>query len=261
MSMMWYVAAVTVISGVVSTGVGGLLGAVACRDSSRIISLLLSFAGGIMLSLVTFDLLPEALGTAKTASGTHVAFVMVSVLVGYLVVLLLKKAVEKYSPETSDAVPVPGIAQKTKLRRAGILMFLAIALHNFPEGMVIGATFAPGGGALTGGILMAILIGLHDVPEGMAVSVPLVAGGISRPMAVLLSAASGIPTILGAVTGYWLGVSGPLSLSFSLGFAGGAMLCVVFSDLIPEALAVWHSDLSAFAVLLGVISGVAVIYL
>ena len=109
---------------------------------------------------------------------------------------------------------------------AGLVMACAIALHNMPEGMVIGASFAGDAGNLTGGagLIIAVVIGLHNIPEGMAVSVPLISGGTSKWAAVGITALSGAPTILGAVIGYSLGLLSPLWLSLSLSFAGGAML-------------------------------------
>ena len=105
---------------------------------------------------------------------------------------------------------------------AGVIMACAIALHNLPEGIVIGASYAGDAtsGAFTGtGLVMAIIIGLHNIPEGMAVEVPLMTGGMSRTKAVLVTALSGAPTVIGALIGYGLGGIGPLALSLSLSFA------------------------------------------
>ena len=86
-----------------------------------------------------------------------------------------------------------------------------------------------------------MLIGLHNIPEGMAVSVPLINGGMSRVRAVAATAACGLPTVLGAWLGYWLGDIGPLGLSLSLGFASGAMLYVVFGEIIPQSVLMYRS--------------------
>ena len=99
-----------------------------------------------------------------------------------------------------------------------------------------------------------------DFPEGMAVSVPLISGGMSRPRAVLVTAASGAPTIIGALIGYALGGLGPVALSLSLSFAAGAMIYVVFGELIPEAILMWRSKTPAFAILIGITVGLIVIY-
>ena len=110
------------------------------------------------------------------------------------------------------------------------------------------------------GLVMAVVIGLHNIPEGMAVSVPLISGGMSRVRAVLVTALSGAPTILGALIGYALGGLGPAALCLALSFAAGAMIYVVFGELIPEAVLMWRSKTPAFAILVGMIVGLIVIY-
>ena len=142
-------------------------------------------------------------------------------------------------------------------------MAVAIALHNLPEGMVIGASYANQADAsvFTGsGLVIAVVIGLHNIPEGMAVSVPLISAGMKRTRAVLITALSGAPTILGALIGYYLGLIGPIWLSLSLSFASGAMLYVVFGELLPEAILMWRSKLPAFAILVGVLVGMVIIF-
>ena len=90
----------------------------------------------------------------------------------------------------------------------------AIALHNIPEGMSIGASYnIDTEGGVSMALILAVLIGLHNIPEGMAVSVPLVAGGMKRIKAALLTAASGAPVVLGAWLGYWIGDIGAIGLA------------------------------------------------
>ena len=139
-------------------------------------------------------------------------------------------------------------------------MMFAIALHNLPEGMVIGASYAimpdVAASVFSGsGFIIAIVIGLHNVPEGMAVSVPLISGGMSKPKAVILTALSGLPTVFGALLGFALGGINDIMLVLSLGFASGAMLYVVFGELLPESILMWRSKLPAFALFAGVITG------
>ena len=148
---------------------------------------------------------------------------------------------------------------RKKLFVAGIVMACAIALHNVPEGMVIGASFAAEGMA-AGGLAMAVVIGLHNIPEGMAVSVPLTTGGMNRVKAVILTALTGAPTVLGAILGYYLGTLSPMMLATSLSFASGAMLNVSFSELLPESILMWRSKMPAFAVIVGVFVGMAIVF-
>ena len=144
---------------------------------------------------------------------------------------------------------------------AGVVMACAIALHNVPEGMTIGASYASNDGVMgSAALVLAVLIGLHNIPEGMAVSVPLISGGMPKWKAVLITACTGIPTILGALLGYLLGEIGPMGLTVSLGFASGAMLYVVFGEILPQSILMYHSKLPAFSAIVGILAGLLIIF-
>ena len=271
---------ITFISGVVGTGLGGVVGAVLKRDSNKIVSLLLSFAAGIMLAVVCFDLMSEPIKMMEEGTVPPWTPLMVvgAVIVGYGVVYLLNLFIDKRTnhevthidenhPSTADNLDElihsnhyqTHKNSKSNLFVAGLVMMSAIALHNLPEGMVIGASYATADVMKTlftgSGFIMAIVIGLHNVPEGMAVSVPLISGGMSKPKAILLTALSGLPTVFGALLGFALGGINDIMLVLSLGFASGAMLYVVFGELLPESILMWRSKLPAFAIFAGVIVG------
>lgn len=108
--------------------------------------------------------------------------------------------------------------------------------------------------------LLVLAVTLHNIPEGMAVAVPLISGGTGRVRATLLTAACGLPTVLGAWLGFWLGDIGPLGLTMSLGFASGAMLYVVFGEIMPESYLIYRSKLPAFAVMVGLALGMFMIF-
>ena len=272
---------ITLISGVVGTGLGGVIGAVLKRDSKKIVSLLLSFAAGIMLAVVCFDLMSEPIEMMREGSLPSLTplIVVAAVIAGYAVVYALNYFIDKKTnhevqhidenhPSTADDLDElihsnhyeSHKNSKSSLFVAGLVMMFAIALHNLPEGMVIGASYALSddvvGALFTGsGFIMALVIGLHNVPEGMAVSVPLISGGMGKTKAVLLTALSGLPTVFGALLGFALGGINDIMLVLSLGFASGAMLYVVFGELLPESILMWRSKLPAFALFLGVIAG------
>ncbi|NCC67218.1 MAG: ZIP family metal transporter, partial [Clostridia bacterium] len=101
----------------------------------------------------------------------------------------------------------------------------------------------------------------HNIPEGMAITVPLVAGGMKKSKAILITAASGFPTVIGAILGYWLGNMGDNMQALALSFASGAMLYVVFGELLPESILMWRSKLPAVAVMFGIAVGMVIIYI
>lgn len=275
------IAIVTFISGVVGTGLGGVIGAVLRRDSNKIVSLLLSFAAGIMLAVVCFDLMSKPIEMMKegTLPSLTPLIVVAAVAAGYGVVYLLNffidkktngevKHIDENHPATADDLDElihsnhyeSHKSSKSNLFIAGLVMMCAIALHNLPEGMVIGASYAASSSVaaslfMGSGFIMAIVIGLHNVPEGMAVSVPLISGGMGKSKAVFLTALSGLPTVLGALLGFALGGINDIMLVLSLGFASGAMLYVVFGELLPESILMWRSKLPAFTLFIGVIAG------
>ena len=268
----------TALAGVVGTGLGGLIGALLQKDSNRTVSLLLSFAGGVMLSVVCFDLVTEAVET-----NAGIWFVVGAIAFGVAATFFLNYLIDRKTnpevphidanhPKTADdldeLIHSDHFRQhhakndgKMSLFVAGIVMASAIALHNVPEGMTIGASYASNNGVMgQAALVLAVLIGLHNIPEGMAVSVPLISGGMTKWKAVLLTASSGIPTILGALLGYWLGEIGPMGLTMSLGFASGAMLYVVFGEILPQSILMYHSKLPAFSTIIGILVGMMIIF-
>ena len=269
----------TAIAGVGGTGLGGLIGAMLQKDSNRVVSLLLSFAGGVMLSVVCFDLAVEAIET-----GVGVVTVIAAIALGVAVIFLLNHIIDMKTnhevphidenhPKTADDLDelihsdhyeqhyARRHEGKFSLFIAGIVMASAIALHNVPEGMTIGASYASNDGVMgSAALVLAILIGLHNIPEGMAVSVPLISGGMPKLKAVLITASSGIPTILGALLGYVIGEISAFGLALSLGFASGAMLYVVFGEILPQAILMYSSKLPAFSAIFGMLVGMLIIF-
>ena len=283
MEFLWSVIGITALAGMGGTGMGGLVSCLFRKDSSKTVSLLLSFAAGVITSVVCFDLLTEALHPEEM--DISVFLVITGVMVGYVVIATLNAWIDRGTdhevahideshPRTADSLEElthanhfqehrEGRQPRSGLFLAGLVMAAAIALHNVPEGMVIGASFAKSAGELLanrGGLTMAIVIGLHNIPEGMAVAVPLISGGMPKWRSVLVTSLTGFPTILGAILGYTVGAMGPTALALSLSFASGAMLYVVFGELLPESILMWRSKVPAAAAIIGMMTGLLIIY-
>lgn len=282
--MIWSIIGITALAGMGGTGLGGLVSCLFRKDSGKTVSLLLSYAAGVMTAVVCFDLLTEALHPDDV--NNDVGLVVMGVLMGYVIIALLNAwidhktnhevaHIDENHPRTADSLEElthanhlqehrEGRQPRSGLFLAGLVMAAAIALHNVPEGMVIGASFARSAKEMLlnrGGLTMAIVIGLHNVPEGMAVAVPLISGGMPKWRSVLVTALTGFPTILGAVLGFTLGAMGATALALSLSFASGAMLYVVFGELLPESILMWRSKLPATATIFGMLTGLIIIYL
>ena len=283
MNSIWLLIGITALAGVGGTGMGGAVACLFRKDSDKTVSLLLSFAAGVMTSVVCFDLLTEALH--PEGGDENVWPVVLGVIVGFTVIALLNALIDRTTnhevahidenhPRTADSLEElthanhlrehrEGRQPRSGLFLAGLVMAAAIALHNVPEGMVIGASFARTADRLLsnrGGLIMALVIGLHNIPEGMAVAVPLISGGMSKWRSVGVTALSGAPTIIGAVMGFMIGAISPTALVLSLSFASGAMLYVVFGELLPESILMWKSKLPATVTVLGMLTGLIIIY-
>ena len=277
MEHIWLLIKATALAGIGGTGLGGIIGALFKRDSKRNVSLLLSFAGGVMTSIVCFDLIESAIGT-----NTSIYIISLGICFGVAMVYLLNLYIDRVTnhevrhigknhPATADdldeiihsnhlSVHMRKRDTKLSLFIAGLIMASAIALHNLPEGMTIGASFINNKGVMGGSALvLAILIGLHNIPEGMAISVPLINGGVKRRKAILVTAVSGAPTIIGALIGYYIGDIGALGLALSLCFASGAMLYVTFGEILPQSILMYRSKLPAFSFIGGMLLGLIVI--
>ena len=267
---------ITAATGVGGLALGGGLAAAVHSPSDKTVSLLLRFTAGVMLSVVCFDLVADA------AAESDALPVLCWILIGYLCTYLLNCWIDKQAHHTHahgghahghghphehshgrshmghDNGELCACGHHT-LHTAGLVLAAAVALHNMPVGMAIGATFA-GAAHGNGGILAALIIGLHNIPEGMSIAAPLLAGGGKPAGAVGIAALSGLPTILGALLGYGAGTMNPLLLAISLSFAAGAMLYVIFVELLREAEQLWQNRLSGLSTMLGMLLGMALIF-
>ena len=272
---------ITALTGVGGLALGGVFAAAIHSPSERSVSLLLRFTAGVMISVVCFDLIADATEDAS------VLYVVVWILVGYFFTYLLNCWIDKQAHHSHshgghdhhdehdehghhghDHHEAPADPRQEMcacghhtLHTAGLVLAAAVALHNMPVGMAIGATFAGAAEAAGGaGILAALIIGLHNLPEGMSIAAPLLSSG-SRPAAAIgVAAVSGLPAIVGAMLGYSLGTMNPTLLSISLSFAAGAMLYVIFGELLPESEHLWQHKLSGLATMLGLLLGLVLIF-
>jgi ZIP family zinc transporter len=252
-----HIIVMSVLAGMFGTGLGGLLTAVLGTRTDRMISIFLSFAGGVMTSIVFFELIPEAEQYSNTA------IMLIGLFIGVVMVLLLNNVIDKVSNANHKTSKIHKtfkefyheekmISHKKNMLRSGILMFFVIGLHSFPEGLAIGAA---GNYNIDLGITLAIMIGVHNIPEGMAISAPLISGGLNKWKSVLLTLLAGIPTVLGTLIGVLVGSISDTAFALSLSIAGGAMLYVVFGEILPQSMNIRKDRIPTIVLLIGIVFG------
>ena len=246
--------ALPAIAGVIGTGIGGLLGTFAKDKGGRAVGGALFLAAGVMLGVVTCEMLPTAVENCvngvKNHFGAPLAVLCVLGVAGlsFFVDMLFEKnkATSKNtaldsakSINTAGGQSIERVIQaeslasvQRRLKKAGIVTLLAIAIHNVPEGMAIGASAASG---IKTGVLVTIIIGVHNVPEGMAIAAPLVSGGVKPVFAILSSFLAGSTTLVGGIIGTFVGGAGALGAGIALAVSCGVMLFVACFELLPHA--------------------------
>lgn len=137
--------------GTFGTTIGGILGVICKKQSKKFLSFILAFASGLMLAIICFDLIPEALEI------TSIATAILGILLGIIVMIGCDVVVQRKLNRKAK------VQQKSQLLKTGMVVSIGLAIHNFPEGLAIGSGF---GASLTLGYSLAIAICLHDIPEG-----------------------------------------------------------------------------------------------
>lgn len=232
-----------------STIVGAVVVLFFGLPSKNLLSGMLGFAGGVMLALALFDLLPEALEHGSMASAV-IGFVL-GVLVMYLLDRFIPHAHVNPQNATDNASSSPKYDRK--ILRLGYLIFLGIALHNLPEGLAIGAGLEASPEL---GLYIAIAIGLHNIPEGVAVAGPLKAGGLPAANVIFLTLIAGLMVPVGAALGLIFFNISPLFIAGGLAFAAGAMVYIVNDELIPRS-----HKLNSHIAIAGLILGLLVVFM
>mgnify|MGYP000725927002 CR=1 FL=1 len=244
-----------ILSGLIIPFAGTSLGA-ACvlfvkkEMDVRLQRALTGFAAGVMVAASVWSLLLPALSQASNMGKWSFVPAVVGFWAGILFLLLLDNVIPHLHSDTEKAE-----GPKANLKKTTMLV-LAVTLHNIPEGMAVGVTFA---GVLTenttmsmtGAFALAIGIAIQNFPEGAIISMPLQSQEISKTRAFVYGTLSGIVEPVGAfLTILLTGLVVPL-LPYLLSFAAGAMIYVVVEELIPEAQSGEHSNISTIGVAAG----------
>jgi len=218
--------------------------------NKKVEKIILGFASGVMIAASIWSLLIPSINMAEEQGVTAWAPAASGFLLGIVFLLLLDSLIPHLHLGSEKPEGV-----KSKLKKT-TMMVLAVTLHNIPEGMAVGVTFAGAllgnaGITMTGAIALAIGIAIQDFPEGAIVSMPLKSEGMSKSKAFLYGALSGIVEPIAAIiTILLINVLTPI-LPYLLAFAAGAMIYVVVEELIPESQQGEHSNLGTIGVAVG----------
>ena len=202
------------------------------RVNRQLHQLLLGFAAGVMIAASMWSLLIPAIEAAEEAGLPGWFPAAGGSVLGVLFLVTMNTLLPHLTPAFLQA-PRDGSGRRSTL------LVLAIAMHNIPEGMAVGISFALAAQSdptlLPAAMALALGIGIQNFPEGAAISLPLRQAGMSRKKSFLIGAASGaVEPIAALFTVLAAGTVEPL-MPWLLSFAAGAMLYVVVEELIPEA--------------------------
>ena len=218
--------------------------------NEKVEKLLLGFASGVMIAASVWSLLIPSIDMANEQG--KIAWIPASFgfLLGIFFLLLLDSLVPHMHLDQQEPEGVKANLKKTTM------LVLAVTLHNIPEGMAVGVTFAgalagDSGVTMAGAITLAIGIAIQNFPEGTIISMPLKSEGMSKSKAFLYGALSGVVEPIAALLTILLaGILVPI-LPFLLAFAAGAMIYVVVEELIPEAQSGEHTNIGTIGVAMG----------
>ena len=228
-----------------STGIGSAIAFVAKRTNTKLLTFSLGFSAGVMIYISFAELFPEAKDSFINQFGefTGYLYTIISFFGGMLLIALIDKFIPTFeNPHEMRSVEamddVNEAAKFKKLYRMGILTAVAVAVHNFPEGI---ATFMSAINDPTLGIAIAVAIAIHNIPEGIAVSVPIYYATGSRKKAFFYSFLSGVAEPVGAFIAYLVLMpflnSENSEIFFGAIMAGiaGIMVFISMDELLPSA--------------------------
>jgi len=245
-----------------STGIGSLLAFFTKRDNTKFLSVALGFSAGVMIYVSFIEIffkaqesLVEQLGEV-IGNWTTVAAFFGGMLFIAIIDSLIPSAENPHEIYSTDEITGEKKLPKDKLMRMGLSTALAIAIHNFPEGL---ATFIAALQDPQVAIPVAVAIAIHNIPEGIAVSVPIYYATGSRRKAFLYSFLSGLAEPIGALVGWFILMPFMNDTIFGILFAGvaGIMVFISIDELLPSAQKYGEHHLSIY----GLIAGMAVMAL
>lgn len=247
-----------------ATGIGSAIAFFARKTNTKFLSFSLGLSAGVMIYISFMELLYNARQQLDLITGdsSQGGLITAAAFFGGIFVAGL---IDKFIPDTENPHELHSVEEiggalnpehTHRLRRMGIVTALAIAIHNFPEGI---ATFVSALDSAQVGVAVAVAVAIHNIPEGIAVSVPIYFSTGSRKKAFWFSFASGLAEPVGAVFAYLLLMPflTPLLMECTFAVVAGIMVYISLDELLPAAHQYGHSHLAIY----GLVAGMAVMAL
>lgn len=246
----------TAIAGL-STGIGSAIAFFAKKTNTKFLAVSLGFSAGVMIYVSMIEIFAKAQRSLQAVMGERTGAAVTAA--AFFCGMLLIGIIDRLIPQGSNPHEVKKIEQdssekadKSKLMRTGAFMALAIAIHNFPEGI---ATFVSALQEPSLAIPIVAAIAIHNIPEGIAVSMPVYYATGSRKKAFLYSFMSGLSEPLGAIIGYLILLPIMNETVYGLLFAGvaGIMVFISLDELLPSAREYGEHHLSIYGLVAGMV--------
>lgn len=245
----------TVFAGL-STGIGSIMALFIKERNYKFLTVAMGFSAGVMVYVSFVELFSEANHSLATAYGeTLGAWITVAAFFGGIGLIMI---IDKLVPSIENPHEFPHEDEDTgevtfkdqRLLRVGIFTAVALAIHNFPEGI---ATFASGLRDMSLAIPIAVAVAIHNIPEGIAVSMPVYYATGSKKKAFWYSFLSGVAEPVGAFLGFLLLQSFFNDLTFGILFAGvaGIMVFISLDQLLPAAEEYGEHHLAIYGLIAG----------
>ena len=238
-----------------ATIIGGFITFLVKKDNLKILSLGLGFSAGVMIFVSLTEILSTAEELLKIYYPVDYHWIM---FWGFIVGVIVSKLIDTFVPDHVEEDLIDGYdncKRTCRIKRAGLLTAIAIAIHNFPEGL---GTFLVTSQDVTIGISVALAIALHNIPEGIAVALPIYHATGKKRMAIWYSFWTGMTEPLGALIGlallHWF--LPQVFVGFFMAAVVGIMIYISFDTLLPlsHEYGDWHYAIA------GIMSGIIVIW-
>ena len=227
-----------------ATIIGSLIGFICKKITHKFTDIVLSFAAGVMLAAAVFGLI---IPSVEYGGKYGLIITVVGIFLGALSLNLIDKLVP-HLHKLAGVEPEEHGTANDKLSKV-LLFVMAIAIHNFPEGIAAGVGF--GSGNTGEALVIAGGIALQNIPEGMVIIGPMLAAGMSKRRTFICAMATGLVEVVGTLIGYLAVSVSQAILPFALAFAGGTMLYVISDEMIPETHAHGSERGATYALLVG----------